>query len=106
MIRCWSSRGKRVAMYAKNLAGILGLLCQNSDVSYYAPQELDQRFEFLRRYGRLPRGRERRDEKLSGKHIAAAVFGLVPTRPDWAGHVAIILEELRAVGGTEASFFM
>jgi hypothetical protein len=93
-------------MYAKNLARILGLLCQNSDVSYSAPQELDQRFESLRRYDRLPRGRERREEKLSGKHIAAAAFGLVPMHPGWAGHVAIILEGLRPVGGTEASFFM
>jgi hypothetical protein len=93
-------------MYAKNLARILGLLCQNSDVSYSAPQEVEQRFESLRRYDRLPRGRERREEKLSSKHIAAAVFGLVPMHPGWAGHVAIILEGLRPVGGTEASFFM
>lgn len=56
-------------MYAKNLARILGLLCQNSDVSCSTPQELDQRFESMRRYGQLPRGRERRDEKLSGQHI-------------------------------------
>src|ERR1700754_61199 len=93
-------------MYTKNLARILGLLCQNSDVSYSAPQELEQRFESLRSYDRLPRGRARREEKLSGEHIAAAVFGLVPMHPGWAGHVAIILEGLRPVGGTEASFFM
>jgi len=93
-------------MYAMNLGRILGLLCQNSDVSYSTPQELDQRFESMRRYGQLPRGRERRDEKLSGEHIAAAVFGLVPTHPGWAGHVATVLEGLRPVGGAEASFFM
>jgi hypothetical protein len=93
-------------MYAKNLARILGLLCQNSDVPYGTPQELDRRFDSLRRYGRLPRGRERRDEKLSNTHIATAVFGLVPTHSGWAGHVAIILEGLRPVGGVESSFFM
>ena len=51
-------------MYAKTLARILGVLCQNSDVSYSTPQELDQRFEFMRRYGRLPRGGKRGDEKI------------------------------------------
>jgi hypothetical protein len=93
-------------MYAKNLARILGLLCQNSDVSHSAPQELEQRFDSVRRYDQLPRGRERREEKLSGKHIAAAVFGLVPMHPGWAGHVPLVLEGFRPVGGTEASFFM
>jgi hypothetical protein len=91
-------------MYAKNLTRILGLLCQNSDVSYCTPQELDQRFESMRRYDQL--GRKRRDEKLSGQHIAAAVFGLVPTHPGWAGHGATILNGLRPVGGADASFCM
>ncbi|WP_194473094.1 methylamine utilization protein MauJ [Bradyrhizobium sp. CCBAU 51753] len=93
-------------MYAKNLARILGLLNQNSDVSYSSQQEMDQRFESIRRYGRLPRGRERREEKLSSHQIAAAIFGLVPTHPGWAGHVATVLEGLRPVGGADASFFM
>jgi hypothetical protein len=93
-------------MYAKNLARILGFLCQNSDVSYSSPQEMDQRFDSMRRYGQLPRGRERRDEKLSGQHIAAALFGLVPTHPGWAGHVATVLNGLRPVGGADASFRM
>ncbi|GLR97881.1 MULTISPECIES: hypothetical protein [Bradyrhizobium] len=92
-------------MYAKNLARILGLQLQNSDVSHSAPQEMDQRFESLRRYGRLPRGRERREEKLSPQHIAAAVFGLIPLHPGWAGHVATVLNGLRPVGGADASFF-
>ncbi|MCK1642129.1 hypothetical protein IVA95_32405 [Bradyrhizobium sp. 157] len=92
-------------MYAKNLSRILGLLCQNSDVSHSTPQEFDQRFDSLRRCGQLPRGRERREEKLTHDHIAAAVFGLVPTHPAWAGHVAIVLDGLRPVGGPGASFF-
>jgi hypothetical protein len=53
----------------------------------------------------LPHGRARREEKLSCKQIAAAVFGLAAVRPNWAGHVAVVLEGLRPVGGTEASFF-
>lgn len=93
-------------MYAKNLARILGLLSQKCDVSSSTLQELDERFKSLRGYGRLPRGRERREEKLSHEQIAAAIFGLVAVHPGWAGHVAIILQGLRPVGGTDASFFM
>lgn len=93
-------------MYAKNLARILGLLSQKNDVSHSSLQELDERFKSLRSYGRLPRGRERREEKLSHQQIAAAIFGLVAVHPDWAGHVAIILEGLRPVGGPYASFCM
>ncbi|HMJ43058.1 MAG TPA: methylamine utilization protein MauJ [Pseudolabrys sp.] len=95
----------RGAMYAKNLERILALLCEKSDVSYSPAQEYDERFNALRGYGQLPRGRERREQELSNKEIAAAVFGLVATRPSWAGHVAIILEGLRPVGGAGASFF-
>src|SRR4051812_956233 len=76
-------------MYAKNLERILALLCERSDVSHGSSQEFDERFKSLRDYGRLPRGRERREEKLSDKHIAAAVFGLATIRPNWAGYAAI-----------------
>jgi hypothetical protein len=91
-------------MYAKNIERILGLLCQRSDVAHATAEELQQRFDSLRRYDRLPRGRERRGEDLSNAHIAAAVFGLIPTHPAWAGHAAIILQSLCPVGGAAASF--
>ena len=84
----------------------IGTSSQNSEVSYSSPQEMDQRFDALRRYGQLPRGRERRKERLSSHHIAAAIFGLVPTQASWAGHVATVLEGLRPVGDIDASFFM
>jgi hypothetical protein len=92
-------------MYARNLERILSHLCERCDVSHGVPQEFEERFKSLRDYGRLPRGRERREEKLTDKHIAAAVFGLTAMRPNWAGHATIVLEGLRPVGGTEASFF-
>jgi hypothetical protein len=92
-------------MYAKNLERILAILCERSDVSHSTFQEFDERFKSLRGYGRLPRGRKRREEKLSYKNIAAAVFGLAAMGPNWAGHVAIVLEGLRPVGGTAASFY-
>lgn len=92
-------------MYAKNLERILAVLCERSDVSPGAYPEMIDRFKSLRDYGRLPRGRARREEKLSAAHIAAAVFGLVAIHPKWAGQVAILLEGLRPVGGPAASFF-
>jgi len=92
-------------MYAKTLERILALLCERSDVSPGTYAEMIDRFRSLRDYGRLPRGRARREEKLSQAHIAAAVFGLVAVHPKWAGHVAILLEGLRPVGGPGASFF-
>ncbi len=93
-------------MYARNLERILARLCVKSDPSHAViAQEYEDRFNSLRGYGRLPRGREQREQKLSNKEIASAIFGLVAQRPSWAGHVAIILESLCPVGGTNASFF-
>jgi hypothetical protein len=45
-------------MFAKNMESILTSLCEKSDVSHGAPNEAAERFDALRRYGRLPRGRE------------------------------------------------
>ena len=98
----WSPKG---LMYAKNLERILSLLCEHSGVSVSWPDEYAERFKSLRGSALLPRGRKRREEELSDKQIANAVFGLVPSRPGWAAIGAIILSDLRPVGGTDASFF-
>jgi hypothetical protein len=92
-------------MYAKNLERILYLLCKNSDVSHSTPDEFSERFESLRGSALLPRGRERRESLLDNKQISAAILGLVSMRPSWAAHGAIVLADLRPVGGTGASFF-
>jgi hypothetical protein len=92
-------------MFAKNMEFTLAALCEKSDVSHGLPNELAERFDALRRYGRLPRGREKRGQSLTSGEIAAAIFGLTPTHPNWAGHAAILLSSLRAVGGVGASFF-
>lgn len=91
-------------MYAKKLEHVLYLLCQGIEVSHTFADEITERFNALRGYGQLPRGRERRAQLLRSKEIAAAVFGLVSVRPGWAGHGAIILAGLHPVGGTDASF--
>lgn len=92
-------------MYASNLAHILFLLCKGSDVSHSSFSEYTERFKSLRGSALLPRGRERREAELSNKQIAAAVLGLVSRLPGYAAHGAIVLRELRPVGGTDASFF-
>jgi hypothetical protein len=92
-------------MFAKNLEILLTYLSQNSDVSGGLPKELAERFVALRSYGRLPRGRERRDHVLKSSEIAAAILGLAAAHPNWAGHAATILSNLRPVGGADASFF-
>lgn len=62
-----------------------------------------KRFESLRSYGLLPRGRENAGVRLSDKQIASAVLGFVPILPGWAGHVSLVLGSLCAVGGPTAS---
>ena len=79
-------------------------LCQHSDVSHSLPGKFTDRFNTLRRNGKLPRGRERREAALTLPEIANAVFGIVSVQPGWAGHSAIILAKLRPVGGAGASF--
>jgi hypothetical protein len=86
-------------MFAKNAEILLYALLEKSDVSPVIPEDFLERFDSLRRYAKLPRGRERRAQLLTTAEIAAAIFGLVPTNPKWAGHAAIILGNLRPVGG-------
>lgn len=87
-------------MYAKNLSILLhGWL---SDTQAY--EDTLKRFETMRGYGQLPRGRDKAGVRLSNKEIASAVLGFVPTLPGLAGHVALIMSDLRPVGGPTASF--
>ena len=92
-------------MFAKNLEALLSELCQKCDVSRSHRDEFAERFDTLRRYGQLPRGRENRAKLLTNSQIAAAIFGLASTKTGWAGHAAIILSKLRPVGGPTASFY-
>src|ERR1700730_8585546 len=91
-------------LFAKDLEYLLAECCGQSDVSRIDPTDIPHRFDSLRGYGRLPRGRENRPKRLAPTEIAAAILGLVPSNPKWAGHAAIILNDLRPVGGLGASF--
>jgi hypothetical protein len=69
-------------MFAKNMESILTSLREKSDVSHGAPNEAAERFDALRRYGRLPRGREKRGESSTNADVAAAISGLTTPAPN------------------------
>lgn len=64
-------------MIALGLASTLFELTTGGDASTVAPGEIMERFESLRAYGKLPRGRERRNQQLTDGEIATAILGLV-----------------------------
>lgn len=92
-------------MFAKNLEIILCALCEKSDFTGASPNEVSDRFNSLRGYGMLPRGREKRDQPLTNGEVAASILGLATTYPRWAGHAATVLCNMLPVGGASASFF-
>jgi hypothetical protein len=92
-------------MYASNLQELLFHCSQHSDVSPQAFAEFTQRFNSLRNYGHLPKGRDQRGQLLTPIQIASAILGLVPTQPGWAGYGATILKSLSPVGGPKAGFY-
>jgi hypothetical protein len=87
-------------MYARPLSEILHRALAEPG----AFDDTVKRFESLRGYGLLPRGRESAGVRLSDEQIASAVLGFVPILPGWAGHVSLVLGSLCAVGGPAASF--
>jgi hypothetical protein len=95
---------RSAGVFARNLEMVLFDLCRTSDASWDDPSDMSRRFEALRGYGKLPRGRENRGKRLVDAEIAHAVLGLTPNLPGWAGHAAIVLGKLRPVGGLSASF--
>ncbi|MPZ59023.1 MAG: hypothetical protein GEU91_21555 [Rhizobiales bacterium] len=91
-------------MYASNLQELLFQCSEHSDMSPQAFGEFTERFNALRSYGHLPKGRDQRKRLLTPIQIASAILGLVPPRPAWAGHGATVLKSLSPVGGPKGSF--
>ena len=90
-------------MYASNLESLVFELTEQSDASASDRRDMAKRFDSLRRYGHLPRGREHRATLLTDEHLANAILGLASYRPEWAGYVAILLGNFVPVGGPAAS---
>ena len=92
-------------MYASDLEQLLFDLTRSADVGGSDPSDMRSRFQALREYSRLPRGRQNRAVPLDSTQIAAAILGLVPERPGWAGHVSLIIGALVPAGPqTDAAF--
>ncbi len=91
-------------MFAKNLEHVLAEALGKSDVSPIDLADIAERFESLRGYGRLPRGRANRATPLSSSETAAAILGLVASNAKWAGHAVAIIGDLRPVGGAGVAF--
>lgn len=87
-------------MYAKELS----LLLHRELYETRSYDETLKRFESLRGHGLLPRGRDKAAQRLTNDEIARAILGYVPTQSGWAGHVALVMSDLRPVGGASASF--
>ena len=92
-------------MYASNLQELLFHCSEHSDMSPQAFAEFTDRFNALRGYGHLPKGRDQRKHLLTPIQVALAILGLVPTRPSWAGHGATVLRTLSPVGGPKGGFY-
>lgn len=60
-----------------------------------------KRFESLRAYGLLPRGRANAGQRLTDEQIANAVLGFLPLRAGMAGHVSLVLGGFGPVGGPD-----
>ncbi len=69
-----------------------------------ALEHTQKRFEALRGYRLLPRGRQNAGVRLSDEQIASAILGFAHPLPAYAGHASLILGNLRPVGGMQASF--
>lgn len=89
-------------MFAKTLERVLLKLTSGADFTALEAADMEERFQKLRDNGKLPRGREHRAARLTTRHIAGALLGLVPARAGWAGHAAAVLSNLHAVGGPTA----
>jgi hypothetical protein len=91
-------------MIAKRLEAILANEAEDTDISQRSPADMVQRFQCLREYGLLPKGRGKNAQPLSLAEIVAGTLSIVTVKPGFSGHAAIILTDLRPVGGIEASF--
>jgi hypothetical protein len=91
-------------MIAKRLEAFLSASAEKTDLSARSPADMVQRFQHLRGFGLLPKGRGRNAEDLSLGEMAAGILSIVTTKPGFAGLASKILLDLRAVGGIDASF--
>lgn len=91
-------------MYATRLESLLADEAAKTDVGQRSPTDIVQRFESLRGYGLLPKGRGKNAKHLSSAEIVAAVLSISTVKPGYSGLAVTILKSLHPVGGIDASF--
>lgn len=87
-------------MYARNLM----IWLHERLAEFGTFDQTQKRFEALRGYNLLPRGRENAATRLSDEQIANAVLAFGHQHPGYGGHASLILGNLCPVGGEAASF--
>src|SRR5262249_18451861 len=88
----------------KRLETILANEARKTDLSQRSPADMVQRFQSLREYGLLPKGRGKNAQHLSVAEIANAILSIATVKPGFAGVASKVLNDLRHVGGIDASF--
>jgi hypothetical protein len=91
-------------MIAKRLETILADEAAKTDLSQRSPADMVQRFQSLRGYGLLPKGRGKNAQHLSLAEIVNAILSIATVKPGFAGLATKVLNDLRPVGGIDASF--
>jgi hypothetical protein len=91
-------------MISKRLETFLAIASAKVDISQRSPADMVQRFQALRGYGLLPKGRGKNAQHLSPTQIVAGILSIIPVKPGFAGLVSKVLMNLRPVGGVNASF--
>jgi hypothetical protein len=91
-------------MIAKRLETILADETRKIDLSQRPPADMAQRFHSLRAYGLLPKGHRKNAQHLSLAEVVNGILSIATVKPGFAGLASKVLNDLRPVGGIDASF--
>lgn len=91
-------------MIARRLETLIERKISKFGISNQPWGHVAQRFESLRAYGLLPKGRVRNSQNLTHEQIVSGILSIVAPQVGFAGHTALILKALKPVGGSNASF--
>lgn len=91
-------------MIARELETIIEREISKFGISNQPWGHVSQRFESLRSYGLLPKGKVRNSKHLTSNEIVAGILSIISPNIGFSGHTALILKGLKPVGGDKASF--
>jgi Methylamine utilization protein MauJ len=91
-------------MIARQLETIIERQISKFGISNQPWGHVAHRFESLRAYGLLPKGRVRNSQHLTHEQIVSGILSIIASNVGFAGHTALILKALKPVGGAKASF--